>query len=64
MNTLLSDIEVFLTTHDMSPTRFGRDALNDRHFVKALRGGRRVWPETEAKVRRFMAQYRPEQIAA
>jgi hypothetical protein len=60
MTTLLDDIEAFLTTHEMAPTRFGDDALGDRHFVKQLRTGRRVWPETEAKARRFMATYRPD----
>jgi hypothetical protein len=64
MSTLLSDIEAFLATHTMSATRFGHDALGDRHFVKQMRGGRRVWPETEAKVRRFMATYRAEKVAA
>lgn len=60
MTTLLDDIEAFLETHEMSPTRFGDDALGDRHFVKQLRQGRRVWPETEAKARRFMSTYRPD----
>lgn len=59
MTTLLSDIEAFLGTHDISPTRFGDEAMADRHFVKQLRKGRRVWPETEAKARRFMATYLP-----
>jgi hypothetical protein len=62
--TLIEDIEAFLAAHEMAPTRFGDDALNDRHFVKGLRNGRRVWPETEAKVRRFMATYKPERQAA
>jgi hypothetical protein len=60
MSTLLSDIEAFMATHDMAPTRFGIEALADRHFVRQLRTGRRTWPETEAKVRRFMATYRGE----
>lgn len=58
--TLLADIEAFLATHQMAPSRFGFDALGDRHFVRNLREGRRVWPETESKVRRFMATYRQE----
>lgn len=58
-NDLLSDIEAFLATHQMAPTFFGEEALKDRRFVKQLRNGRRVWPETEARVRRFMATYRP-----
>jgi hypothetical protein len=55
---LLNDIEAFLSEHDeISPTALGDRALGDRHFVRQVRAGRRVWPETEAKVRRFMADY-------
>ncbi len=64
MSTLLIEIEAFIETHDLAVTKFGQDALGDRHFVRQLRHGRRIWPETEAKVRRFMATYRPEQVAA
>lgn len=39
----------------MSEITFGRKALSDPHFVRQLRNGRRVWPETEAKVRKFIA---------
>lgn len=61
---LLEAIGAFLGAHDMSPIAFGRKALNDPHFVAQLREGRRVWPETEAKVRSFMATYRPPERAA
>jgi hypothetical protein len=66
MNPLLQDIEAFLETHraTLSPTAFGEMAMNDRHLVRQMRGGRRIWPETEAKIRRFMATYKPEQEAA
>lgn len=65
MSTLLTDIEAFMETHGLSRTSFGVQALGDRHFVKQLRNGRRTWPETEAKVRQFMATYRPpEKVAA
>lgn len=60
MSTLLDDVEAFLAAHSMKPTRFGDEAMQDRHFVKQLRAGRRTWPETEAKARRFMATYRPD----
>ena len=56
---LLHDIEAFLEAQGISATSFGAQALGDRHLVRQLRAGRRVWPETEAKVRRFMATYRP-----
>jgi hypothetical protein len=71
MNTLLQDIEAFLETHSatLSTTAFGELAMNDRHLVRQMRGDggrspRRIWPETEAKIRRFMATYKPEQEAA
>lgn len=66
MGTLLQDIEAFLETHSatLSATAFGEGAMNDRHLVRQMRNGRRIWPETEAKIRRFMATYRPEQAAA
>lgn len=63
MNELLSDIEAFCTAHNLSKWQFGQQALNDRPFVAQLENGRRVWPETEAKVRRFMATYEPKQAA-
>lgn len=62
--SLLTDIEAFLDAHGLSPTAFGVLALNDRHFVKQLRRGRRVWPETEARVRNFMVTFKPAQKAA
>lgn len=65
MDTLLTEIEAFMATHGMSQTAFGQAALGDRHFVRQIREeGRRVWPETAAKVRTFMATYRPQQASA
>ena len=54
---LLDDIEAFLQTHEISATSLGHQALGDRHFVRQLRMGRRVWPETQAKVREFMERH-------
>jgi len=58
MSTLLPEIELFLQATGIRPTAFGDQALGDRHFVRQLRAGRRCWPETEQKVRSFMAGYR------
>ena len=58
MNALLTEIEAFLDAHNMGAHRFGLWAMGDKHFVRELRNGRRTWPETEAKVRLFMARYR------
>lgn len=60
MSDLLSDIKAFCEAHELAPTRFGELAMNDKPFVIQLEKGRRLWPETEAKVRRFMSTYRPE----
>jgi hypothetical protein len=59
MNTLLQDIEAFLTKHSMAETTFGFLALGDKPYVQQARNGRRSWPETEKKVRDFMAAYEP-----
>jgi hypothetical protein len=69
MANLLDDIQAFIDTHDLRESQFGVLALNDKNFIPDLRGDgrdkpRRLWPETEAKVRRFMATYRPESAAA
>lgn len=69
MAQLLTDIETFCSRHDIKPTRFGELALNDKPFVSQLRGEgrakpRRVWPETEAKIRKFMEEYPAQSEAA
>jgi 2,4-dienoyl-CoA reductase-like NADH-dependent reductase (Old Yellow Enzyme family) len=57
-------IDRFIAEHGMSPVTFGRKALNDPHFVRDLRKGRRVWPETDEKVRSFMSAYQPAEARA
>lgn len=54
---LLSDITRFLEQSGLAETAFGLRAINDGKFVAGLRRGRRVWPETEARVRAFMASH-------
>jgi len=63
-NTILREIEAFIAQHDMAESTFGRSALGDWRLIAEMRGGkgrrpRRIWPETEAKIRGFMATYRP-----
>jgi len=59
MATILHEIETFCETHKVPPTQFGLLAMNDKAFVSQVRNGRRLWPETEAKVRGFMREYQP-----
>lgn len=57
MSTLQQEIATFMEAHSMPPATFGRLAVKDPRFVFDLERGRRVWPETESKVRTFMAEY-------
>ena len=45
---------------ELSDSAFGRQALNDWKLIRQLRAGRRLWPDTEGRVRTFMAGYRPK----
>ncbi len=57
---LLTDIRAFLAQFGMGPSYFGKAACGNSELVSRLESGRRVWPETEAKVRTFMRQYTPD----
>ena len=48
--TLIGLVEHALATHGVSPTRFGRDAVNDPALVADLRAGRRPRGETRAAI--------------
>jgi len=63
-STILDEIQRFIVLHGMAESTFGREALGDWRLISELRGEngrrpRRLWPETEAKVRDFMANYVP-----
>ena len=51
---LLREVEKFLRQTDVTPTRFGRDALRDPRFVFDLRNGRDPRPRTVARVRAYL----------
>jgi hypothetical protein len=54
MSKLLREIEAFLGDARMAESTFGRKAVNDGKFVSRLRAGRRCWPETAERVRKFI----------
>lgn len=56
---LLASIEAFVAKAGMSEITFGRKAMGDPHFVRDIREGRRLWPETEARAEQFIRSYRP-----
>ena len=58
---LAEEMLAFCSCHDLTITDFSRQAANDKSFLASiLTRRRRIWPETEAKVRRFMATYKPD----
>ena len=61
---LIRSVEKFLRQHDMPATKFGRLAAHDPRFVLDLRMGRIPRPNTEARIRRWMAEYHPSHIPA
>ncbi len=52
---LLAEIEAFLAATGMGAAYFGKKATGNSEMVARLRGGGRVWPETESQARAFMA---------
>lgn len=41
----------------MGPAYFGVRAANNSLLVKRLEAGKRIWPDTEQRVRSFMESY-------
>lgn len=62
--SLLQDIDVFLASEGMSEWYFGFRAVKNGRLVERLRDGGRIWPETEARIRIFMDEYRSRRQAA
>lgn len=52
--TLLTDIDAFLNRTGLTEYRFGWLAVRNGRLVERLRDGRRIWPDTEMKVRAWM----------
>lgn len=55
MKQLIEDIEAFCRSSGIAPSTLGLRAVGDGKFFARLKGGGRCWPETEDKVRRFIA---------
>lgn len=54
---LLRDIDAFLQLTGMKPTNLGRASINDPMLYSDLKKGRRLWEDTEQRVRGFMRMY-------
>lgn len=55
---LLSEVEAFLVESGLGEHRFGILAVRNGRLVERLRDGRRIWPDTEEKVRAFIRSRR------
>jgi hypothetical protein len=61
---LLTQIEAFLSESEMGASYFGKASCGNSEVVERLRSGRRVWPETEIKIRAFILSRRSDQRGA
>lgn len=64
VSMLLARIELYLRRTKHSPSRFGRDAVGDPHFVPSLRRGRRPRASTTRRVLAFIRARERELAAA
>jgi len=55
---LIQEIDRFLAEFPLSEHRFGFLAANNGRLVERLRKNRRIWPDTEQRVRKFMIERR------
>ena len=49
-------IELYLRRHKMTPTRFGREAINDPRLVADMRNGRELREKTEKRLHAWLDQ--------
>ena len=61
MENLLTEIETFQQATGLSDHRVGIMLANNGRLIERLRNNKRVWPETEALVRRNIAAKLPSQ---
>jgi hypothetical protein len=64
MDDILSEIQAFCETHGLTESQFGRLSNNDTWLIKDVREGRELRRRTIAKIRTFMATYRPAEARA
>ena len=57
---LLNRIERFCEAQKMSPTAFGRAAMNDGSFIATLRAGREMRSAGKRRVVEFMENYKAD----
>ncbi len=55
-DALRQEMELFLKTTAMPPTRFGRDACGDPHLIRDVRNGREIGTPLGKRLRNFMQE--------
>jgi hypothetical protein len=56
---LLRDVHSYLKATGMAISTLGKKSVNDGKCIGRLRAGGRAWPETLAKIRKFMTENPP-----
>lgn len=51
---LLAEIDDFLSQTGMGESYFGKVSVGNSELVARLRDGKRVWPETETRIKSFI----------
>lgn len=54
MMNLVSRVDRLLRKTDIKASRIGREVMGDAGFVRDLRNGRKMQPETEARLARWL----------
>lgn len=52
--SLMRRIQLFLKRAEMTPTRFGREAIGDPRLVKDLKNGRELRDSTAARIHAWL----------
>ncbi|WP_375553365.1 hypothetical protein [Roseovarius mucosus] len=60
MTNIIKEIETYCAQAGIKPSTFGFRAVADGKFFERIKRGGRCWPETEEKVRAYMAENPPE----
>lgn len=63
-DALLAEVEEFAEAVGLAPATVVSRALKDGKGYRRLKDGGRLWPETEAKLRQFMADFSRSQPGA
>lgn len=61
--SIITQIESFLSEHQMAAATFGKLALNDPALVINLKNGRDLRQSTVERLQRFMSEYRSPEVS-